>query len=273
MYEKRCYALLIAYDGTDFSGFQRHPTLPTIQSSLDAALADLGVPVRVEGGGRTDAGVHACGQVVTFRTRQVLDPASLQQELQARLPPAIRVRRAVEAPFSFHARFTARAKHYRYRVITGPAPTEEEARFGWVLPDLRGFPDVEEVETLDEEAMRAFLARCEGWRDFKLLAHPKTSGKTRRLLMEARLTVQARAPGGATWTFEFRSPGFLRHQVRNLVGAAVTAGLGRLPVEEQERLLAAKGDRWRGVRAPGRGLALLAIEYPPDADPFGDGVG
>ena len=268
MADKHCYALRVSYDGSAFSGFQRHPSLPTIQSSLEAALAAIGVPVPVEGGGRTDAGVHALGQVVSFRTRERLDPATLPERLRPHLPEAIRIEAAVEAPWSFHARFSARAKHYRYDVITGPHGAEE-ARFAWTLPDPRGFPDVATVDRLDEAAIRAFLARCEGWHDFRNLAHPKASGKTRRLLLEARLSVEPRAAGGARWRFEFRSPGFLRHQVRNLVGVAVTVGLGRLPPEEQERLLSGKGDRWRGARAPGRGLTLVAIEYPPGEDPFG----
>jgi tRNA pseudouridine38-40 synthase len=127
---------------------------------------------------------------------------------------------------------------------------------------------VEAVEALDEGAMRSVLAAYEGWHDFKNLAHPKTTGKTRRLLLRAELEVVPRSAGGARYDFTFRSPGFLRHQVRNLVGVAVTAGLGRLPEGALEELLSGKGDRWRGARAPGRGLALWEIGYVPAESPF-----
>ena len=267
--DKHCFALLISYDGAAFSGFQKHPAMATVQSSLENALAAIGVPVPVEGGGRTDAGVHARGQVVSFRTRDSLDAAALPALMAPHLPAELRILQAVEAPWSFHARFSARSKHYVYRVVTGPAPTEEEERFSWTLPDLRGFPEVEAVERLDEEAMRAVLGAYEGWHDFQNLAHPKTSGKTRRLLLRASLEVREREAGGAGYEFTFVSPGFLRHQVRNLVGVAVTAGLGRLPEGALEQLLSGKGDRWRGARAPGRGLTLHEIGYPPAENPFG----
>lgn len=268
MADKHCYALLVSYDGAAFSGFQKHPAMPTVQSALESALAAIGVPVQVEGGGRTDAGVHARGQVVTFRTREALDAAALPARLARHLPVELAILRAVEAPWSFHARFSARSKHYRYRVSTGPSPSAWEERFTWTLPDPRGFPEVEAVERLDEGAMRAVLAAYEGWHDFKNLAHPKTSGKTRRLLLRATLAVRERAAGGARYEFAFASPGFLRHQVRNLVGVAVTGGLGLLPEGALEQLLSGKGDRWRGARAPGRGLVLWEIGYPPGEDPF-----
>ena len=265
---KRCYALLCAYDGAAFSGFQRQPPLPTVQGALEDALARLGLKVQIEGGGRTDAGVHARRQVVTFRARELLNPAELQRELGALLPEALRIVDAREAPYSFHARFSAVGKIYRYCVAAMPAPGENERRFCWTLPDPRGFPDLEgPVERLDEESMRRVLEALRGWHDFRLLAHPKTFGKTRRLLMEARLRIRE-AEVGRIYELTFSSPGFLRHQVRNLVGVAVTAGLGRLPEGELERLLAAKGDRWRGVRAPGRGLCLWDIRYRDGEDPF-----
>lgn len=266
---KHCYALRVAYDGTAFAGFQRQPPLPTIQEALETALSRLGVPARIEGGGRTDAGVHARAQVVTFRTPAALDAATLPRRLAPLLPPGLLVVEAAQAPWSFHARFSAREKEYRYRVTTGPAPTTTEERFTWTLPDPRGFPDLEgEVRTLDEAAMREALAACEGWHDFRQLAHPRSTGKTRRLLLQADLFVRPREAGGCRYEFVFRSPGFLRHQVRNLVGVAVTAGLGRLPAGALEGLLSGKGDRWRGARAPGRGLTLWAVRYPPDEDPF-----
>lgn len=267
---KHCYALLLSYDGGVFSGFQRQAPLPTVQESLENALAAVGVDVQIEGGGRTDSGVHARGQVATFRTGVQLDPQALPGILARHLPRGLAIRRAVAPGWSFHARFSAQAKEYRYRVTTGPEPTPWESRFTWTLPDLRGFPEVETVDRLDETALRATLTALEGWHDFKSLAHPRTAGKTRRLLLHGGLEVTERPQGGARYEFTFRSPGFLRHQIRNMVGVAVTAGLGRLPDGLLAELLTGKGDRWRGVRAPGRGLTLWAIRYPPADDPFPD---
>ncbi|WP_373045148.1 tRNA pseudouridine synthase A [Vulgatibacter sp.] len=268
MTHKHCYALLVSYDGAAFAGFQKQAPLQTVQESVETALAAIGLPVGIEGGGRTDAGVHARGQVITFRTREIVDAAALPALLARHLPRGLAIRQALEAPWSFHARFSAQAKVYRYRVTTGPSPTAWEQRFTWTLPDLRGFPDVESVERLDEAPMRAVLAALEGWHDFKLLAHPRTSGKTRRLLLRATLETTERAAGGARYEFVFRSPGFLRHQVRNMVGLTLTAGLGKLEEGVLEPLLAAKGDRWRGPRSPGRGLMLEEILYAPKDDPF-----
>jgi len=266
---KHCYALLLSYDGGAFAGFQKQAPLVTVQGALESALAALGMPVQVEGGGRTDSGVHARAQVVTFRAREQLDPAELPALLARHLPRGLVVRRAARPDYSFHARFSAQSKEYRYRVCTGPAPTAWEQAHAWTLPDPRGFPEVEgPVDRLDEAAVRRVLAPLEGFREFRNLAHPRTEGKTRRLLVRAGLEVVERVPGGARYEFTFRSPGFLRHQVRNMVGVAVTAGLGLLPEGALEQLLSGKGDRWRGARAPGRGLTLWEIRYKPADDPF-----
>jgi len=265
---KHCYALLLSYDGGAFSGFQKQPPLPTVQEALETALAAIGVPVQIEGGGRTDAGVHARAQVATFRCRETLDPAELPARLARHLPRGLVVRQAAQPDWSFHARFSAQAKEYRYRVCTGPAPTAWEQLHTWTLPDPRGFPEVEAVDRLDGDAVRGVLIALEGWREFKNLAHPRTEGKTRRLLLRGALEVVERPQGGARYEFTFRSPGFLRHQVRNMVGLAVTAGLGLLPDGALEQLLSGKGDRWRGARAPGRGLTLWEVRYKPAEDPF-----
>lgn len=268
MAHKRCFALLCSYDGGAFSGFQRQPPLVTVQGVLEEALVRLGHKGQLEGGGRTDAGVHARRQVITFRTREPVDPASLPLQLARLLPRGLAVLAATEAPFSFHARFSAVNKVYRYRVVTGPAPTQWEERFCWTLPDLRGFPEVPQVDRLDEVAMRRVLVAMTGPHDFKNLVHPNAEGKTRRLLSRAELVVRPRPAGGALYELTLTSPGFLRHQVRNIAGVAVTAGLGRLPEGQVEALLSAEGDRWRGARAPGRGLTLWDIQYKRGEDPF-----
>lgn len=270
MAERSCYVLLCAYDGGAFSGFQRQAPLLTVQGALEDALAALGMKVRVEGGGRTDAGVHARRQVVTFRPRlnSPLDTSTLPGHLAEHLPEGLEVLEAVRAPMSFHARFAATTKVYRYRVSVTPSPNDWEDRFTWVLPDTRGFPDVEAVEALDEGTMRSILTALTGWHDFRLLAHPAAEGKPRRLLSRAELEVTDGPTGGKLYEFTFTGPGFIRHQIRNMVGLAVTAGLGRLEEGALEALLSAQGERWRGARAPGRGLTLWDIQYQRGQDPF-----
>lgn len=263
---KRCYALLCAYDGGAFAGFQRQPPLPTVQAALEAGLRALGIGGRIEGAGRTDRGVHACRQVVAFRTAEPVEPATLPCRLAPHLPAGLEILAAREMPYAFHPRFSSREKAYRYRLTIDPAPDEWARAHSWALPDLRGFPGIHEVR-LDVEAMRRTLALCRGWHDFSLLAHPNAKGKARRPLDEASLALR-RGGGREVYEFSFRSPGFLRHQIRNLVGVTVSAGLGIVEEGEVRRLLSGRGERWRGARAPGRGLALVGVGYAPAEDPF-----
>jgi len=264
---KRCYALLCAYDGSRFAGFQRQPPLATVQGALEDALASLGIRTRVEGAGRTDRGVHACRHVVAFRTAEPVDPEWLPRRLEPLLPPGLAVLASRPVPWSFHPRHSAREKIYRYRVAISTAPDEWAQTHAWVLPDPRGFPGLEPPVRLDRAAMERALELCRGVNDFALLAHPAARGKTVRALSEASLRLLDRG-GEPLYEFTFRSPGFLRHQIRNLVGMTVSFGLGLVDEAEVRRLLGGEGERWRGARAPGRGLTFLGAHYPPDLDPF-----
>lgn len=269
MGNKTCHALLVAYDGGAFSGFQRQPSLPTVQGALEDALLALGCKARIEGGGRTDAGVHARRQVVTFRTSfELPEPDRLPELLAPNLPTGLRILGAALPPWSFHARFSAVGKVYRYRVAAVDSPAAELEREAWVLPDPRGFPDLEgPILRLDEDAMRTVLTACTGRHDFTNLVHPRAEGERKRLLSRAELHASP-CGDGTLYEIGFAAPGFIRHQIRNIMGVAVTAGLGRLPPGEIERLLSGEGDRWRGVRAPGRGLHLWDIQYRHGEDPF-----
>lgn len=266
MARKTCYALLCAYDGSAFAGFQRQPPLPTVQQALEDALRALGLVGRIEGAGRTDRGVHACRQVVAFRTASAVDPATLPERLAERLPAELVVLAAREMPYAFHPRFCCRDKHYRYLLTIAREPDDWARRFTWTLPDPRGFPGIDEVR-LDREAMERTLALFVGTHDFSLLAHPRAGGKSARRLEAATLRVHE-DEGRSVWAFDFRAPGFLRHQIRNMVGVAVSAGLGLVDEAEVLRLLSGRGERWRGARAPGRGLTLVEVGYAPDTAPF-----
>lgn len=263
MSTKHCHALLVAYDGGAFAGFQRQPPLPTVQGALEDALVALGLPARIEGAGRTDRGVHACRQVVAFRSSAAIDPEELPSRLSSLLPEGLEVLAATRMPYAFHPRFSSITKVYRYRVSTAPSPWAE--RFTWILPDPRGFPTLREPPALDREAMERALSRCRGWHDFSLLTHPRAQGKARRRVDGAELRI---GEAGTLYELTFTAEGFLRHQIRNLVGMTISAGLGLTSEAEVARLLSGEGERWRGARAPGRGLTLLRVGYRQGEDPF-----
>ncbi len=258
--ERRFYAIEIAYDGGAFRGFQRQPGLPTVQAALDAALAAQGVRATLAVAARTDAGVHAARQVVSFAARAALDPEALRRGLNAALPEGILALAAHRVAPSFHARNTAVSRTYVY--LVGAPPPEALARYAWALPDARAFPALAGAR-LDPAAMRAALAFAVGTHDFLGFARPGEQRGTVRTVTRAEVHSAAWAPLHAV-VLEGR--GFLRAMVRNLVGTAVAAGLGLAPPEVVRDLLAARG-RYRGVRAPGWGLTLAAVGYPPGTLP------
>jgi tRNA pseudouridine38-40 synthase len=261
----RTFKLTLAYDGTAYVGWQRQRNGVSIQAQLEDALAPLaGGPVRTTGAGRTDAGVHALGQVASCRFETGLDAAGLQRALNARLPPDIRVVDAAEAPADFHARYWARGKLYVYRVLNAPNPDPLARHIVWHVH-----------QPLDAAAMSAALAPICGRHDFKAFqASGSRVPTTVRTLTIA--TVERRpwngvlegtpVPAGAThgaWliTFRFGGDGFLRHMVRNLVGTVVEIGAGRRDPESLWRILEGRSRRLAGATAPPHGLALESVAY------------
>jgi tRNA pseudouridine38-40 synthase len=254
--ERRFYAVEIAYDGTRFRGFQRQPGLPTVQDALEAALASAGVRAPLAVAARTDAGVHALAQVVSFSARAALDPEALRRGLNAALPEGILARAVHRVDPSFHARSSAVARTYVY--LVGAPPPQGLLPYAWTLPDARAFPGVGAAR-LDPGALRAALAHAVGTHDFAGFARPGEQRGTVRTLLRAEVVSASWAPLHAV-VLEGR--GFLRAMVRNLVGTAVAVGLGLAPPEVVRDLIAARG-RYRGVRAPGWGLTLAAVRYAP----------
>ena len=253
--ERRFYAVEIAYDGSRFRGFQRQPGLPTVQDALETALASVGVRAPLAVAARTDAGVHALGQVVSFAARVALDPEALRRGLNGALPDGLLVRAVHRVAPSFHARNSAVGRTYVY--LVGAPPPEALAPYAWTLPDPRGFPGLEDAR-LDPDAMREALSHAVGTHDFTGFARPGEQRGTVRTLLRAEVVSATWAPLHAV-VLEGR--GFLRAMVRNLVGTTVAAGLGVAPTDVVATLLAARG-RYRGVRAPGWGLTLAAVHYP-----------
>ncbi len=258
--EMRTFKLTLAYDGTDYVGWQRQASGTSIQGCLEAALADIaGVAVPVVGAGRTDAGVHALGQVAGVRLGVRIGPEALARAVNAKLPPDIRVVGTAEAADTFHARFDAVAKSYRYRLLHGPVMSPFLRRYAWhVREPLDAGAMAEAGRTLvGEHDFAAFQAAGSGVRTtvrtvFELTVRP----------VPPPAAAGAEAGGTGMTVVEVRGSGFLRHMVRTIVGTLAEVGRGRRDPEDVGRVLRS-GDRGAaGPTAPARGLFLTGVEYP-----------
>jgi tRNA pseudouridine38-40 synthase len=264
---KRRYALRLMYEGGAFRGFQRQRGLPTVQECLEEALARAGVRASLQYAARTDAGVHALAQVVTFTARADLDPAALRAAVNAATPPGLICLEATRALPAFHARASARSRTYVY-LVGWPAPSEL-APYAWSLPDARAFPDLA-APGLDLATAREALRRVVGEHDFAGFARPGDQTARRREDPRATVRTVSRAHlVAATWAplaaIVLEGHGFLRAMARNIVGATVSAAVGAWRPERVSEILAHPAERYRGVRAPGWGLTLVRVGYeqPP----------
>lgn len=243
------FRLLIEYDGTDLEGWQiqREPAR-TAQGLLAAAIAQVtGAAATVNGAGRTDAGVHAEGQVASASIETRLGPATLQRALNAVLPRDVAVRAIEVVPDSFHARRHARSKLYVYRLWTGAARSPLRDRSSlWV-----GAP-------LDLEAMRTAAQALIGTHDFSSFrgAGSAVLGSVRTLTR-----IDIGGVSGGEVAFAVEGSGFLRHMVRNLVGTLIEVGQRRRAPQSVARVLAARDRGEAGPTAPARGLTLVCVRY------------
>ncbi len=246
----RTWKLVVAYDGTDFSGWQVQPGRPTVQGTLERALRRIeGRPVRAAGSGRTDAGVHALAQVASCSLSVPIPPRGLLKALNRLLPPAIRITSATEVDSRFHARYSAVGKTYEYRIHRAPIRPPFEARFTHWHP----YP-------LNESAMIAAASEFEGERDFRSLASncAQPPRSTVRVIHSSALRRE-----GDLLVYRVRGSGFLYRMVRNLVGTLIEVGRGNVRSEEVRGILAARDRRAAGPTAPASGLFLVSVEYPP----------
>lgn len=243
--------LTIAYDGGDLVGWQRQAAGVSIQGLIEAALTRLtGASVSIAGAGRTDAGVHALGQVASATVTGAWAPDDLRHALNALLPDAVRVLAVTEAPAGFHARFSARAKRYEYRIATGPVLSPFLRRYAWHV-----------THPLDTAAMIEALGVVTGTHDFAAFqAAGSRVRDTVRTLHDARLET-AGGPGDADLRLILRGDGFLRHMVRNIAGTLVEIGRGRWPPARMAEILASRDRRLAGPTAPPQGLFLVEVEY------------
>ncbi len=243
----RTFKLVLEYDGTHYHGWQVQPGLATVQGTLQEALARIaGAPVDVMGAGRTDAGVHALGQVASFRADIRLDPATLQRAVNASLPGDIAVADAAEAPPEFDARRDARARTYRYTLLCRAARSALRRNFVLHVP-----------RPLDLESMAAAAASLVGEHDFSALRAAHCSAPTPvRRVSEARWDRE-----GDLIHFTITADAFLQHMVRIVMGTLLQVGEGRLTPQQFEAVLASRDRRRAGKTLDPRGLILLRVDY------------
>ena len=260
--------LILSYDGADFAGWQVQPGRATVQGALASAIGRLsGENVLPQGSGRTDAGVHALAQVASFATASAIPVENWMRALNDILPAAIRVLEVTEAAPVFHARKSARAKTYRYRMHRGAICPPFLARYVWHNP----YP-------LEESAMVAAAGVVIGEHDFTSFAAVDPERVERMAAGDNVQTTTARTTTAHTtnvrtifsssWRregdeliYSVRGSGFLHHMVRNLVGTFLMVGKGTVSLEDLRRVLAVRERAAAGPTAPASGLYLVEVEY------------
>ena len=250
--------LILSYDGADFAGWQVQPGRTTVQGGLASAIGRLSAEnVLPQGSGRTDAGVHALAQTASFQTASAIPPENWVRALNDILPPAIRVLEVTEAAPEFHARKSARAKTYRYRIYRTAICPPFLARYVWHYP----YP-------LEESAIIAAAGVVVGEHDFTSFAAVDPERVERMAAEENTHTTNIRTIFSSTWNREgdeliytVRGSGFLHHMVRNLVGTFLLMGKGTVTLEDLRRILEARERNAAGPTAPASGLYLVGVEY------------
>lgn len=251
---QRTFKITVAYDGADFAGWQIQPDHPTVQQSIESALAQVvGHPVTIVGSGRTDSGVHAIGQVASFGLDDWPHPARrLARAMNTKLPRSIAIVDAVEAEVGFHALRDAKGKRYRYQLQAHGPPDPFSINDRW---RLRGEVDV--------DAMAAAAPRFIGRHDFASFQATGADRKsTVRTIRDCRLVRQVDPSGRRTWVaIEVEADGFLYNMVRNIVGTIVEVGRGKHSPDWVDEVISARNRDSAGPTAPAHGLCLLWVAY------------
>jgi tRNA pseudouridine38-40 synthase len=252
----RVLLLLLAFDGTDFAGWQRQKDDPTIQGEIESKLARMtGEAITLHGAGRTDAGVHALGMTASFETESAIPCEGFRLGLNSLLPPAIRVLFVMERETGFHARLNAKGKSYLYRLTAGGVGLPTERLYSYHLAQAPAL-----------EIMQQCLALLVGKHDFSAfeatgsrdLGYQGGRGAVRRIF-RSELRVGEGVPQHLT--IELAGDGFLRHMVRNIVGTVLEAGRCRMTVADFAAVLAGRDRAAAGPTAPARGLFLKEVYY------------
>ncbi len=246
--------ITIAFDGTDFSGWQRQSNAVTIQGEIEKALSRIcDAPTTLHGAGRTDAGVHALAMVANFETKSTINLHQLQKALNSILSFAIRINEIVEVPAEFHSRFSPSSKTYLYNIDTSAIQSPINRLYHVHIP-----------QKLSISNMEKSLQLIVGTHDF---ASFEASGSRDKSITTGRGSVRTihiaklNKTGKGSYQFEFSGDGFLRHMVRNIVGTVLDVGKGRTTAEEFEEILSAKDRSAAGMTAPAHGLFLKQVYY------------
>jgi tRNA pseudouridine38-40 synthase len=245
--------LTLSYDGSDFSGWQVQPDANTIQGTLASAIGRItGENVLPQGSGRTDAGVHALAQVATFATSSPIPAENFVKAINDVLPPSIRILEVAEVPADFHARKSAKAKTYRYRIYRGAICSPFFSRYVWHFP----YP-------LDEDSMAEAAPLIAGEYDFtSFAAVDPERGRENGEVSNVRTIFSSQfVREGDELVYTVRGNGFLHHMVRNLLGTFILIGKGTLQLHDLQRILEARDRSAGGATAPASGLFLVEVEY------------
>ena len=239
--------LTVEYDGSGYFGWQVQPDQLTVQSELEAALSRItDSPVSAIASGRTDAGTHALGQVVNFKTSSAIDNASLVRGTNSLLPDDIAIRKAEDAPPDFHARYSALSKLYCYLILNREEPSAFYRNYAWHIP-----------YALDLEAMASALPIIIGKKDFSSFRAVSSGDRNPiRNVLNAQVSSK-----GDTIRFELEAESFLRHMVRVIVGTMVEVGRGKLKPEEIVEILEDRDRAAAGPTATASGLYLVKVKY------------
>ena len=240
--------LVVEYDGTQLCGWQRQANGPTVQGHLEEALGKLlAHEAAVTGASRTDAGVHARGQVASFRTARTIPLHGIRRGLNSLLPRQIAVRDAAEVPDDFHPRFSATGKHYRYTILARPDRSPRWRDRAWHHP-----------EPLSIEAMAAAAASLLGEHDFAAFRAAGCTAATTTRRLDA---IELSAPDPERLVLDVRGNAFLRNMVRILVGTLAEVGAGRRHPGQVAEILASRDRTRAGITAPPHGLELMEVRY------------
>jgi tRNA pseudouridine38-40 synthase len=260
----RTFKVTVSYDGTDFSGFQRQANARSVQAEIEIALAAIeGKHVTVAGAGRTDAGVHALGQVASFKLANTISEPDLLRALNAKLPEDVRVLSVDVAAPGFNARFSARSKMYRYRISNTRVMSPFQRRFAWHISrrlDLNAMGEAAR-ELLGEHDFACFQAKTPPpTRKGRSEATADTRTSIRTITRSA-WTEEPLAGGGRLLTYEIEGSGFLKYMVRTIVGTLIEVGDGRRPPASVRGLITSGTRAAAGPTAPPSGLYLVRVDY------------
>jgi tRNA pseudouridine38-40 synthase len=245
---KRNFKLTIEYDGTNYHGWQIQPNEPSIQQTIESALMQMTrQKIRLSGSGRTDAGVHALGQVASFTCDTMITPDEFHKGLNSILPDDIVIREVKEMPIRFHARYDAKYKRYRYTILNQPLPSAIQRHYAWWIRT-----------PLDLSAMEKATAHIIGEHDFKAF-EGAGSPRAHTIRHVTELDINGHPIGPIT--IDIRADGFLRYMVRNIVGTLVDVGLGKISPQQVQQIIASKDRSLAAATAPARGLFLMEVCY------------